>query len=131
MKKIVYIFSLVLFTAVFTQAQVVQSSQATQTTVQSSTNTGAETFYLSGCAEPVSGTISLSSENLLIEKNVKISKITGAGQGFWIEKNGVKIKDFAINSEAMGYVLTPGTYTAYPNHNNKSSKRICVNIELQ
>jgi guanyl-specific ribonuclease Sa len=84
MKKVAFIFSLVLFTVVFTQAQVVQSSQATQTSLQSSTNSGAETFYLSGCALPTSAKPSLSSEDLVIEKNVKISKVSGAGHRFWI-----------------------------------------------
>jgi hypothetical protein len=134
MKKIVCIFSLVLFTAVFTQAQVVQSSKTTQSSSQSISNSGAETFYLSGCAIPTSAKPSLSSEDLVIEKNVKISKVSGAGYGFWIEKNGVKIKEFATNSEAMGYVLSPGTYTAYPmlpKQTQQKAKRICVNIELQ
>ncbi len=133
MKKIVFIFSLVLFTAVFTQAQVVQSSTSTQTSLQSTTS-GGETFSLSGCALPTSAKPSLSSEDLVIEKNVKISKVTGAGHGFWIEKNGVKLKEFATNAEAMGYVLSPGTYTAYPmlpKQTEQKAKRICVNIELQ
>lgn len=135
MKKIVCIFSLVLFTAVFTQAQVVQSSQGTQTSVQTSSNTSAETFYLSGCAMPTSTKPSLSSEDLLIEKNVKIVKVVGSGyDGFWIEKNGVKIVEFTNNADAIGYVLSPGTYTAYPKlpkRTMQASKNVCVNLELQ
>ncbi len=130
MKKFLLVFSAVLFTAFFANAQVTQSSTGTQTSV--STNTG-EKFYLSGCQTTSNA---LSSEDLVIEKNVKIQQVTGNAQsGFWIEKNGIKIKDFASKAAAIGYVLPPGTYTAYPNLNTTSAKSakatVCVNMVLQ
>jgi hypothetical protein len=130
MKKILLVFSVVLLTAFCANAQVTQSSTGTQTSV--STNTGAK-FYLSGC-QTISN--ALSSEDLVIEKNVKIQQVTGNTQsGFWIEKNGTKVKDFASKAAAIGYVLPPGTYTAYPNLNATSAKSsnatVCVNIVLQ
>ncbi len=129
MKKFLLVFSAVLFTAFFANAQVTQSSTGTQTSV--STNTG-EKFYLSGC---VTAKNELSSEEVVIKKNVKIQEATGTAQaGFWVEKNGVKFKSFTTNAASVGFVLHPGTYKAYPNKKKTSSASaatVCVNIVLQ
>jgi len=129
MKKFLLVFSLILSIALYTNAQVIQSSAATQSSVEK--NTG-EKFYLSGC---VTAKNELSSEEVVIKKNVKIQQVTGTAQaGFWIEKEGVKFKIFTTNAASVGFVLPPGTYKAYPNKKKNSSASaatVCINIVLQ
>lgn len=75
----------------------------------------------------------LISEAVLLTSEMKIVKVEGENEGFWIESQTGVVQSFYLDEsgtffpEAIGYVLKPGKYTVYPNLSsgiNKATVRI-------
>lgn len=78
----------------------------------------------------------LKCESILISKMMKIVKIEGENEGFWIENQDGVLQSFYINEDGTyfpdftGYELKPGKYTVYPNLlSNKDTATIKIYLE--
>jgi hypothetical protein len=57
----------------------------------------------------------LDGKAVTIKTNMQIKTVNCDGDGFWISTNAGVLKRFPDAKAAVGYVLKPGTYYAYPN----------------
>lgn len=70
----------------------------------------------------------LICEAILITGEMKIVKIEGDNEGFWIESQSGVLQSFYLDEsgkyypEAIGYILKPGKYTVYPNLSEGKNK---------
>lgn len=111
MKKAIIVLSLVMFTALFAGAQTVTISG---TQIKGSAGKNAE----------------LKCNPVKITKTMKIIKVEGNCNGFWIQKGGVVTNRFYDNKKPVGTALKPGTYYVYPNLKSGSNSAN-VKITLQ
>jgi hypothetical protein len=49
-----------------------------------------------------------------ITKSMKITKVEGNCDGFWIEKNSETIHKFTNHTDPIDTIITPGVYYVYP-----------------
>jgi len=68
----------------------------------------------------------IKSDPIELSSNGKITKVEGRHRGFWINKvsrwgRETKLADFSSADEAIGYSLSAGTYTVYPNVPERAS----------
>jgi len=70
----------------------------------------------------------LVCESVLISSEMKIVKVEGDNNGFWIENQNGVLQSFYLDDsgtyfpEAIGFVLKPGKYSVYPNLSSGKSK---------
>jgi hypothetical protein len=70
----------------------------------------------------------LISEPVLVTQEMKIVKIEGENNGFWIESLSGVLQSFYLDEpgvffpNAIGYVLKPGKYSVYPNLSSGKDK---------
>ncbi len=110
MKKMMILFSIMLFTVTLS-AQTVKIS-GTQTKGSAAKN-----------AE-------LKCNPVTIAKTMTITKIEGDCQGFWIVKGSDIVHRFYDNKAPMGTKLAAGTYYIYPNLKpNKATASVTVSLK--
>jgi len=65
-----------------------------------------------------------------ITKSMKITAVDGNCLGFWIQKGSVTVHKYTNLEDAVGTVLTPGTYYVYPNI-KKGLKKADVSVTIK
>ena len=64
----------------------------------------------------------LICKSLKIEKAVKVIKVEGDCNGYWIQKDNITVHKFSKPEKSIGLVLKPGKYTVYPELKPKQKK---------
>lgn len=95
-------------------------------------STSAQTVVLVGkqAIDLEKNTPALSCTPIKITKSMKISKAEGNCSSFWIQKGSETIHRFSKFSDAVGTVLTPGTYYVYPNI-KKGEQKADISLTLK